>query len=376
MYNTVEFLKRMKENQNIHPMEKLERLVYFLTQNVNGNNYAHLYRTLYAAQKSIYESIIQQHKLNHTKYNSKDLVSSYSTKNEDRKTIFVDQEEANKKIAMFLKAPDVYTKQLMHDYIAKQDELEKSGAHDKLYCEAERNKAKSVIRLLNEDDNLYDDYVNNSTEALNDGLNLIGYLRKDVTLKNDPEPLKSAINLCKPGFFEKLFRRTSNQYKNFEKAFNDRLGNNISREELENAAKAYLIHKIPSYNGEELPDPRIFERLDDKSRRRAILCYDVLLSTEKSRSYELKQAHVKEAVNNVIKDTNADKELENIKADNFNKLEKVAAKDQIDLQNKLKEEVSEVNNNIIPNNNIIQNKNDINIDLNEDNNLSYDDIKN
>ena len=372
MYNIIEFLKRMKEDTNPHPIEKMNELVNYLTQNVDRTCSSSMSQILYAAKKSLYESIIQNHTATRSKLNSKEIVSSYEANDADGNTITVTKEEGSKKVAMFLKSPEVYTKQLLNEYIAKQDELEKSGKRSKEYCEAERNKARSVLSELNEANPTYEEYVFNKEDAINDGLNLISYLRKDQSFRTSPRPVADAVSVCKPGFFEKLFRTTSNQYKNFERLLDERMRANASREDMEAAAKAYLMHKFPNYKGDdELPNPELIERLGTKSRNRAILCYDVLLGINKSRALETKQVMVNQAVDKVIKETNAEQELEQIKTNTYVEKNKVIVDEQIDLQEKLKNEVEE-NINIIKTENNNDNEKDINLDSNENDIIKND----
>ena len=114
-----------------------------------------------------------------------------------------------------------------------------------------------------------------------------------------------AFNANKAGFFEWFLRRTSRQYKDFEKAFTeynkedyDGINSRVKRENLNASAKAYLMHKIPGYNGKDLPRLEDIERLSGKSKSRAMFCYNVLKSTTESKELEQKQ----EALSTLVED--------------------------------------------------------------------------
>ena len=110
--------------------------------------------------------------------------------------------------------------------------------------------------------------------------------------------VNAAFNRNKAGFFDRMFGRTSRQYKDFEKEFkayqegsrgengtNSRAAN---RESVERTAKAYLQHKIPGWNGEGLPTMEQINALSGKSRNRAMFCFNVLNATKDSRENEQK----------------------------------------------------------------------------------------
>ncbi|MDY6367077.1 MAG: hypothetical protein SPL13_00950, partial [Clostridia bacterium] len=109
----------------------------------------------------------------------------------------------------------------------------------------------------------------------------------------------ASFNANKAGFFDRIFRRTSRQYKDFEKEFkayraDTRVeeGTNsreASRESVARTAKAYLARKIPGYNGgDKLPTLEQINRLRGKSRNRALFCYNVASATIDSAKTEQK----------------------------------------------------------------------------------------
>ncbi len=107
-----------------------------------------------------------------------------------------------------------------------------------------------------------------------------------------------AFNRNKAGFFDRIFRRTSREYKDFEKEFKayregpqaeDGLNSrDANRESVERTAKAYLRHKIPGWNGKDLPTLEQINALSGKSRSRAMFCYNTLSATKDSAATEQK----------------------------------------------------------------------------------------
>ena len=120
--------------------------------------------------------------------------------------------------------------------------------------------------------------------------------------------LNAAFNSNKAGFFDRLFRRTSRQYKDFEKEFKaykdgardaDGINSrNANRESVERTAKAYLRYKIPGWNGEGLPTQEQLNALRGKSKDRAMLCFNVLSATKDSKETEQKLDRLVETVEN------------------------------------------------------------------------------
>jgi hypothetical protein len=88
------------------------------------------------------------------------------------------------------------------------------------------------------------------------------------------------LKKAKGGFFERLFRRTSNEYKNFKvafKNFNDKDNPNYgNREILKASAMAYLKHKFPNLDENEPIDYKLTENLTGTSLIRTSLCISVL----------------------------------------------------------------------------------------------------
>ena len=136
-------------------------------------------------------------------------------------------------------------------------------------------------------------------------------IKRDADMQNLKEKyigengVSLAFTANKAGFFDRLLRRTSRQYKDFEKAFKeynkedyDGINSRVKRENLNASATAYLVHKIPGYNGKDMPKLEDIERLSGKSKSRAMFCYNVLKSTAESKELEQKQ----EALSALVED--------------------------------------------------------------------------
>lgn len=98
-----------------------------------------------------------------------------------------------------------------------------------------------------------------------------------------------ALNRNKAGLFERWLRRTSSEYKDFEKTYKDFYDENNkdynNKEKLEASAKAYLHHKIPGYSldSDELPKPEDIARFSGKSKNRIQFCIGVLKGIKETR---------------------------------------------------------------------------------------------
>ena len=122
------------------------------------------------------------------------------------------------------------------------------------------------------------------------------------------DAVDAAFNSNKAGFFDRIFHRTSRQYKDFEKEFKAyREGSKIddgmnsrdaNRDSVERTAKAYLRHKIPGWDGKGLPTLEQINRLKGKSKNRALLCFNVLSATKDSAETEQKLKSLETTIEN------------------------------------------------------------------------------
>ena len=138
-------------------------------------------------------------------------------------------------------------------------------------------------------------------------------------------PLQDARNEIKAGFFEKVFFRTSREFKNFERIFNAREKGNATRDQLDNAAKAYLMHKIPGYDGEGIPTVQQLNALTGKSKDRAMFCIKTLMANEESREYEEKLNSIMGAVDSNLNERGLGNDLRQLQESNSHPIPDVDA---------------------------------------------------
>lgn len=102
--------------------------------------------------------------------------------------------------------------------------------------------------------------------------------------------VQEAIEENKGGFFERVFKTTSNEYKHLidvtEKFYDPASKYCGDYTALENATKAYVAHKLPSYNG--IGEPQFNEaeiaNLDATSRNRIAFCKGILDSVREAKA--------------------------------------------------------------------------------------------
>ena len=119
-------------------------------------------------------------------------------------------------------------------------------------------------------------------------------------LPDGKDPIESAFNKQKPGFFEKTFNTTSEEYNNFKSAFanfkNPDHALHGDDQYLEDAAMGYLHHKFPNLKDGELPTPEQIAKLGGSGKNRADFCLKVVQSCREEREYKAKVDQVLDAV--------------------------------------------------------------------------------
>ena len=255
-----------------NPAAKLNEFIGYLASNVSAgeNGGVSMEEAIYAAYKSITESVIANREAQGLDAQNADLLCNNS----------VYGQKGNFTVGFFIRHPRDAVQYLLvqaKQKALKEEDPAKAASYD---------AALQAIQGKRHD---YDTLVAFRSRRENDMLNLNAkYIGENG--------VERAFNANKAGFLDWVFRRTSRQYKNFEKAFTayrsadrDREGMNsrdVGRAEVENSAKAYLQHKIPGYNGQGLPKLEDIERLRGKSKSRAMLCYNVIKSTKESAEFE------------------------------------------------------------------------------------------
>ena len=117
--------------------------------------------------------------------------------------------------------------------------------------------------------------LNNSQNQAFDILSSI-----EANLPLGENAIEDSINRQKPGFFEKVFRRTSKEYKTFIKIFNgykDKQSPLYGQNEyLKNSAFQYLKHKFPNLKDDEIPTLEQINTIKGIGKERAFFCYNVV----------------------------------------------------------------------------------------------------
>jgi len=290
MLKTQEILNRLGATRNAtnHPYEKLQILVDYIAEKMDGNanDEEKLYEVVFAAKKNIAETILHSQSENKIKHTSKELCSRVKD---------VDQKTANTMMSMFLLSPETTTKMMTQAQIEEPDPksdvklTEEEAQYQQKRKEEQLAKYNAALKLLSGKELSYAAYESARGDILNDKLNLMGYLQEDLP---GDDPIGEAVETCKPGFFERMFRRTSKEYKNFISTFEARQHGGASRDQVDNAAKAYLKHKIPDWDGKGFPTDAQMARLSGTSKNRAVLCYRTLQANKKSRGYEERLATI------------------------------------------------------------------------------------
>ena len=122
-------------------------------------------------------------------------------------------------------------------------------------------------------------------ERDNKAFDVLTYL--DYKLADDSS-IEQEFTKQKPGFFEKMFNRTSEEYHNFKGAFANfkNPGHPLygDKKTLEGAAMGYLRHKFPNLQEGELPTPEQIASLGGAGKNRADFCLKVVESCREAQA--------------------------------------------------------------------------------------------
>lgn len=311
MLNTQDLLDRLGATRNakMHPLAKIQETVDYIAENMEGNenDEQKIFEIVFAARKNIAETVLHGQTENRLPHTAKELVPRSDE---------IDVKTGNTIMSMFLLSPETILK------VQTEGQLVEDGneqeAKDPAAAQTEADKKKkyaAALKLLSGKEISFAAYDSARGEIMNDKLNVIGYLKEDLP---GEDPIADAFNACKPGFAEKWLRRTSREYTNFKNTFEARMNGAATRDELDNAAKAYLMRKIPGYNGEGLPKMSDIARLGRKSRNRALLCFRTLQASTKSRGYEKRLVTIQGVSEQNLKDYGATEAFNKMRFENSN----------------------------------------------------------
>ena len=257
------------------PTEQLKSFINYLADNysANENGGIPIEEAIFIARKQIGEAVIDRREKQGIGERDGELLSNgqaYGLK-------------GNWTMGFFLRHPRDAVQFLAVQ--AKQEALRKGD-------QAAANKFGALAEGLNSKRHAYDVLNTFQGRRTNDMVNI------ERRFIGGGDAVNATFNRNKAGFFDRLFRRTSRQYKDFEKEFKayregSRIENGTNtrdadRQSVERTAIAYLRHKIPGWDGEGLPTMEQINALSGKSRNRAMFCFNVLSATKDSAENEQK----------------------------------------------------------------------------------------
>lgn len=296
-----------------HPMEKMQILVNYIAENMENNetDQEALNDVIFAAKKNIAETIIN-------------LEEEEGLSVEQNKQLHFDTENLEDNnmgttmTSMFLLAPETITRNLTEGNLQDGPEDAQSEESEEERTE-KKEKLKNAFKLLQGKEASYAAYEQQYAEVKTDMLFL-----ENMFPNESDYPLQDAREKIKAGFFEKVFSRTSKEFKNFERTFNAREKGNATREQVDNAAKAYLMAKIPGWDGKDIPTVQQLNTLTGKQRDRAMFCIKTLMANQESREYEGKFRALMNVARNNMNEYGADT-LRMLKESNSNPIQDVDA---------------------------------------------------
>lgn len=142
-------------------------------------------------------------------------------------------------------------------------------------------KVSNMGRILHDEENKYKDYENKKGNPWMTFVERRKNTLIEFVSNKLEKPIDETIKDNKPGMFEKLFRKTSDEYNELLSAINDfnnhRLVDYGNVRLLEAATKNYVKHKFPSYDGiSDNPSFEGLDKLNSKSKGRIIFCKAIL----------------------------------------------------------------------------------------------------
>ena len=172
---------------------------------------------------------------------------------------------------------------------------------------------------------------------------------KCFNVRNNNRRIEDVLSANKGGFFERLFKTTSDEYKKFSAALNDIKKDGVTNGDvdgLKTLAQNYLSHKLKDYDPftNEF-DERQLENLDATGKGRVRLCLsviDAINNTKEAVENRLDPKKFSPKNNNII----SDKNNEYLKNDTFHNILKADSEIEND---KLNDNIIDIDSNEIDN---------------------------
>lgn len=265
--------------------DKLEFTTYYLLKHGMKNADCSFEEAVYMARIKLTDESLDLKKKyyedNHV-HASNDSVNPYATNKKDEL-----------KAKMFLTNPEGYLKGYA-EKISKEIKNSKMPSKDDeaFQFNTERLSTQFLVNGFNED--IYK--LDRKSSAPN-------VISRTVQRHMNRKNYDKAYEMTKGGFFSRLFRTSSNEYKNFERTFkafndpNDRLYGDM--DSLENAINGYVQLKIPGWqSGQEIREAD-FQNLSRTERVRLAFFDKLLIGINNERKNQNNLRNIMESSHNI-----------------------------------------------------------------------------
>lgn len=174
------------------------------------------------------------------------------------------------------------------------DEIQDGPQSDMMYISFLRRNASALANNIKNPP--YPSNYRKFEEKQSQSLELIATL--ELQLSDSDNPIENEFKKQKPNIFEKILRKTSKEYKAFEKVFNKHYKNPDSplfgdNDYLKAHAIKYLHHKFPDLENDELPTEEQINALGGKGKARAGFCLKVVKAINEKNAIEDKMHDIK-----------------------------------------------------------------------------------
>ena len=265
-------LQRKDENgKTLNATGQIREMLSYIYENYRDNNHdkEKLKEVIYAGKQMVIDTIMKDQ----AKYN---LDSQTFVPNQNGNS----NETSNATLSYFINDP---ISTLSMAFKRNSQEVENHGGDAEDIA-----RTKNLSDVIRSQEDNYLEFAENRNDIMNESI----YLMKNINGSNVDKPIQAALNRAKGNIFERMLGKTSQEWKDFKASLEERQQGFTTREDVDSTAKAYLMHKIPGYNGEGLPKEEDIQRLSGTAKLRAQLCLNTLKANEDARSYEQKVQEV------------------------------------------------------------------------------------
>ena len=249
-----DFVKKLKAQNYADPKEALEFSLQYIARYNDQYSKCNINELLHAA-----------------KYEIKKLVAKNQITSKRDK-----DDEIDRAVISFIASPVKATSYYLETNKKLFDKIKEHQDDQNYSIMLKHNASELAIKLK------YPQYANDFyvyEQKQSKAMDLISTLEGE--LPDSPNPIKNEMKKQKGGFFERVFRRTSNEYKAFRNLFKSHYTNPGSplfgdNDHLKSTAVSYLKHKFPDLEDDQLPTESQIEELNGKGKDRAYFCLKVI----------------------------------------------------------------------------------------------------